>query len=434
MKGWKPQLTAWAACCASALGQAEFPVAFVANNGNLEGSVSSFAISEVSAPVVIQKRIIGTRGSTSQNAPGANAISIDISPSGKYLVTGHASGSQIGEQITILAVASDGTMTLVLELPVPETSFSVLWLDEEYIAATQTIAFGVNELVVYRFDPQGPALTEVSRAYCGTFATKLVRHPTLRIIYVNDSGSANAIRSFAVAPMGELALLELVALGTYPLGIEIGPTGEFLYAAGGISGGGNKFAIFAVGPTGLLTNLPGSPFTSPGASPKEFSIDPTGSMLFVEHGTDATIRSFFLDSQTGVPTSTGQMFDIGLQGTLGATAAWRGILFATDESTALDGIRGLYALNVNFSTGTMTPINPVPVDSTGITPENIAIWDPPSICPADLNSDGELNFFDVQMFLTLFSSNDLAVDFNGDGELNFFDVQIYLGWFAAGCP
>ena len=68
MKGLRLHMTALAACCTAALGQAEFPVAFVANNGNLEGSVSSFAISENAAPIAIQKRIIGSRGSTSQNA------------------------------------------------------------------------------------------------------------------------------------------------------------------------------------------------------------------------------------------------------------------------------------------------------------------------------------------------------------------------------
>ncbi len=58
----------------------------------------------------------------------------------------------------------------------------------------------------------------------------------------------------------------------------------------------------------------------------------------------------------------------------------------------------------------------------------------PPPCDADLNGDDELNFFDVQLFLGLFASGDLAVDFNDDGVLNFFDVQLFLSLFAAGCP
>ena len=55
-------------------------------------------------------------------------------------------------------------------------------------------------------------------------------------------------------------------------------------------------------------------------------------------------------------------------------------------------------------------------------------------CLADLNSDGVLDFFDIQAFLGMFAASDPAADFNGDGVLDFFDVQAYLGLFAAGCP
>ncbi len=54
-------------------------------------------------------------------------------------------------------------------------------------------------------------------------------------------------------------------------------------------------------------------------------------------------------------------------------------------------------------------------------------------CLADFNGDGDVNFFDVQVFLAAFSDNDPSADFNGDGDINFFDVQIFLGHFSAGC-
>ncbi|MGV6815211.1 MAG: cytochrome c peroxidase [Phycisphaerales bacterium] len=55
-------------------------------------------------------------------------------------------------------------------------------------------------------------------------------------------------------------------------------------------------------------------------------------------------------------------------------------------------------------------------------------------CPADLSSDGQLDFFDVSAFLNAFSSNNPAADFTGDGILNFFDVSAFLAVFSAGCP
>ena len=59
---------------------------------------------------------------------------------------------------------------------------------------------------------------------------------------------------------------------------------------------------------------------------------------------------------------------------------------------------------------------------------------PPVVCPADMNGDGELNFFDVSAFLNAFGNMEAAADFTGDGMFNFFDVSAFLSEFSAGCP
>jgi CxxC motif-containing protein (DUF1111 family) len=55
-------------------------------------------------------------------------------------------------------------------------------------------------------------------------------------------------------------------------------------------------------------------------------------------------------------------------------------------------------------------------------------------CPADLNDDGELNFFDVSAFLAAYTAASPDADFTGDGQFNFFDVSAFLAEFSAGCP
>jgi len=55
-------------------------------------------------------------------------------------------------------------------------------------------------------------------------------------------------------------------------------------------------------------------------------------------------------------------------------------------------------------------------------------------CQADLNADGQLNFFDVSAFLSAFSAQDPIADFTNDALFNFFDVSAFLSAFAAGCP
>lgn len=58
---------------------------------------------------------------------------------------------------------------------------------------------------------------------------------------------------------------------------------------------------------------------------------------------------------------------------------------------------------------------------------------PGTECPADLNGDDVLNFFDIQLYLEDFASDNPDADVNSDGAHNFFDVQSFLSEFAAGC-
>lgn len=63
-----------------------------------------------------------------------------------------------------------------------------------------------------------------------------------------------------------------------------------------------------------------------------------------------------------------------------------------------------------------------------LTPEGLAS------CQPDLNSDTNLNFLDVSLFLQLFANQDTTADLNNDNQYNFLDVSAFLAAFAAGCP
>lgn len=54
-----------------------------------------------------------------------------------------------------------------------------------------------------------------------------------------------------------------------------------------------------------------------------------------------------------------------------------------------------------------------------------------AVCAADLNTDGELDFFDVSLFLQQYND---GADYNGDGSTSFFDVSLFLTDYQAGCP
>ena len=56
-------------------------------------------------------------------------------------------------------------------------------------------------------------------------------------------------------------------------------------------------------------------------------------------------------------------------------------------------------------------------------------------CPADVNNDGVINYFDVSAYIGLFSAEDPRADYAGhDGVFDFFDVSDFLDAYNAGCP
>jgi beta-glucanase (GH16 family) len=54
-------------------------------------------------------------------------------------------------------------------------------------------------------------------------------------------------------------------------------------------------------------------------------------------------------------------------------------------------------------------------------------------CPADINGDGSLDFFDVSAFLSAFNAQSPNADLNFDGAFDFFDVSLFLANYYAGC-
>jgi hypothetical protein len=56
-------------------------------------------------------------------------------------------------------------------------------------------------------------------------------------------------------------------------------------------------------------------------------------------------------------------------------------------------------------------------------------------CPADINCDGQLNFFDLARFVQAFAAGDPSADIaEPSGVWNFFDVSAFIQLFNQGCP
>jgi len=416
----------------AAFGQAAMRAAFVANSGNLEGSVTSFTFDPDGVPVFVEKVITGERDSTSEYEPGCNAYTIAITPDGRFLATGHASSDDPFQQITILEVAADATITIAGEYPTPDTPMDVEWLDDTHLAAMRTEYGTTNYVLVYEFDRDAQTLTQVDRAPAERFTTSLALHPSGKYLYAGDS-YINAVYAYEVQAGGALSSLATMPTGsTYPLGVSVSPDGSFLYAAGGISSGGHAILGYGIAGDGTLSALVGMPFSSPGSSPKDFTFSSDSSILFVGHGSDATVRSFLIDAETGQPSATGYLFDVGIQGELGDLMVLDDYLLVTDNYYY---DRGLYCFDV-LPNGNMT-MNGTLVDTQGIGPREIAGWSPP--CVGDLDGDGDVDLLDLAALLASYGLCDgdpgyvAAADFDGDDCVTLSDLAALLSNYGMGC-
>ncbi len=354
---------------------------------------------------------------------------IAITPDGSRLAVTHATQSST-ETLTILAVAPDGTLAKVAEFSIPDAPLAVDWLADDLVAVTSS-TFGASSFRVYRYveDPV-PTLTLVDTETPGGFVTALQPNADRSVLYANDSGS-NVVRAYAVNADGTVDLFDETFTALYPIDIKLTPDGTKMYAGCGISGSGHDILGLHVLADGSTTMQQGSPYNSPGQSPAYLCPTGDGRFIFIGHGTDATVRGFAIDEETGALTYTGYTFDVGLQGTIGDIVEINGFVFITDESTAIDNVYGLYSFILNPD-GTLTQNGPI-LETPGTRPETMVVWNPGAGCPADFNGDGDVNTLDVLAFLNAWASGDPRADFNGDGDINTLDVLAFLNAWTAGC-
>jgi PA14 domain-containing protein/Big-like domain-containing protein len=98
---------------------------------------------------------------------------------------------------------------------------------------------------------------------------------------------------------------------------------------------------------------------------------------------------------------------------------------------------GLHAIRVDFYQGGGSSGLIVEYEGPGVVrgPIPAGAYRHDNPCPADLVPPaGLIDFFDVQVYLGLFSSQNPLADINYDGNFDFFDIQLYLLFVSDGCP
>ena len=176
---------------------------------------------------------------------------------------------------------------------------------------------GLDQVVIYRFDPAGGKLLPSKPRYAATKSGGGPRHfvfgPGERFAYANLELTSEVTVFRHDLEHGSFQ--EVQTISTLPddfggrnanAGIRITPDGRFLYVS---NRGHNTIAMFAVDPkSGTLTWL-GSE-SARGDFPHTIAIDPTGSCLIVTDLRSGHVSVFKISKETGRFTYTGSTINV----------------------------------------------------------------------------------------------------------------------------
>jgi 6-phosphogluconolactonase len=182
-------------------------------------------------------------------------------------------------------------------------------------------------------------------------------------LFASDDDPPGGVMAFTVdgttgaltkVPGSPFAANPSSSTNTVPMQLVVDSNGSFLYVS---LEGTSEVAGFSIGSGGLLTPIPGSPF-SVGKGTISLATA-SGNLLYVSNGLDQTVSGFSIDSTTGLLTRlAGSPFAISSTVLLASPWPYANVLYAS-------GPGGIFAYSVDTSTGSLTPISgsPFPSDS-----------------------------------------------------------------------
>ena len=272
------------------------------------GTVSAF---------VIDPSTKGLSYLNQQSTHGLAPCYVSIEPEGRYaLVANYETGS-----VCVLPIQADGRLgeaTDVVQFsgigPNPERQegphahMIVPSPDSRFLLA---VDLGSDRLMVYRLASQRGKLVPADPPWTalppGTGPRHLTFHPHRPFAYVvselqstvtafhysEQRGTFEAVQTLSTLP----ADYEGENLGA---GIRVAPSGRFVYAS---NRGHDSLVIFGVDTqTGKLSLIGHEP--TQGVGPRDFTLDPSGTLLLVANQDTDTVVTFWINQDSGRPTAT----------------------------------------------------------------------------------------------------------------------------------
>lgn len=282
--------------------------------GSNSGGVSSFAIDRETGKLTFLNEVA---------SGGADPCYVALDETGKYvLVANYTGGSvavfpvveggRLGKASAFVQHAGSGVNPQRQEGPHAH-SINMSPGNRFAIAAD----LGLDELLVYRFDPAKGALAPndppFARVNPGAGPRHFDFHPYGKFAYaINEMQSTVTALSYdrvrgVLQPLQTVSTLPKDFKGSSDAAeIQVHPLGRFLY---GSNRGHDSIAVFAIdAEKGTLTPVAYVP--TQGKTPRNFAIERTGSYLFAANQDSNNVVIFRIDPKTGRLTPTGQVLDV----------------------------------------------------------------------------------------------------------------------------
>jgi 6-phosphogluconolactonase len=283
-------------------------------DGKKSGAVTSYSLDPKSGKLTQLNQV---------PSGGADPCYVSFDQTGRYLLVANYTGGSV----SVFPVASNGRIGAASAF-VQHTGSGPNKERQEgphahYIATSADNRFvfvvdlGLDEVVVYRFDPAKGSLTPNDPSFAklapGAGPRHMAFHPNGKFAYVLNEVNSTVTAFAYDSKNGSFSVLQ--TLSTIPKDftahndtaeIVVHPSGKFLYAS---NRGRDSIAEFTIDPAKGALTVAGD-FSTEGKTPRNFALDPTGKFLLAANQESNNIVVFRIDQSTGALSFTGQVAQV----------------------------------------------------------------------------------------------------------------------------
>ena len=283
-------------------------------DGKPTGAVSAFAIEGKTGKLKLLQQV---------SSLGGGPAHLSLDKTGRYLLVANYDGGSVA----VFPIEPDGRLgqytafmqhvgsSVNPERQAGPHAHSVLVSNDNRFAVSADL--GLDQLLVYRFDPQKGSLIPNDPKFATVDAGAGPRHlafaPSGNFLYVVDELSSSVTVFAYDGSRGRLQKKQAVsALPSAFRGqdtaaeIAVDANGRFLYVS---SRGADSIAVFAIKPgSGTLSLIEIVP--TGGKTPRNFVIDPTGKWLFAANQDSDNVNLFRINPVTGRLTRTSHVLQL----------------------------------------------------------------------------------------------------------------------------